>query len=406
MVILIADRPTGQVRAFEAAASRLGLPSAVFLAAGASLQSDEGVNMLSGEDEMRAADELLQTVGERSPAGVIALGDRTARIAAVVARRSDIPWHAAEGVRNAIDPLLARGRLLAAGLPTPWFVTLPPGGTLAQIADRIRFPCIVRALDRGGASRPVRVNDPAALEAAIDIVGADHRTDRASMTEEPRQGGRELLIEAFVPGREVSIEGVLEDGALRVLAIFDRIDVAEGGRKGVIDVTPSALDGPSQRTVATAVVQTALALGLHHGPVHASCRFNERDLYVRRVAPWPVGDARAQLLRFASDARDDVTFEELLLRQATGQPIDGFGREPGAGGVLRMARAVRDRPSTPEEAGEVRVPSGNALTGAGAGAVLSIHRDGDEVAVVARAEGAAQVVRALRQAAAELRGKA
>ena len=51
-----------------------------------------------------------------------------------------------------------------------------------------------------------------------------------------------LLVERYIPGGEVAVEGLLTGGKLRVLAVFDKPDPLEGPYfEETIYVTPSRL---------------------------------------------------------------------------------------------------------------------------------------------------------------------
>ena len=51
-----------------------------------------------------------------------------------------------------------------------------------------------------------------------------------------------MLVEGYLPGKEVAVEGLLTEGELRVLAIFDKPDPLEGPFfEETIYVTPSRL---------------------------------------------------------------------------------------------------------------------------------------------------------------------
>ncbi len=158
----------------------------------------------------------------------------------------------------------------------------------------------------------------------------------------------EVIVEGFIEGREFALEGVLEEGALRVLAIFDKPDPLDGPFfEETIYVTPTSLpehDGlatAGARTMASTVAHAAAAIGLRHGPIHAECRINEAGVFVLEIAARPIGGLCARALRFstlASDRpeRDDITLEELLLRQATGESLDAYGREARASAVMMI----------------------------------------------------------------------
>jgi hypothetical protein len=266
-----------------------------------------------------AADAIgIDLTGDPSGAaieGVLAADGPGARIAAAAAERLELPWHPRGAVDASLDPLQARGRLMAAGLPVPWFFTMPAEGTLASVADRLRFPCVVRPL--GGRSA-VRAADPASFEAACERVRATLAAGASASA--PGAIDHGLIVEAFVPGEAVVLEGVLTHGALHVLAMLEA--------RGVLQPRDE------MRVVAGMVAHAAAALGLRHGPVHAVCRVTTQGVVLLGVWPCPGDGAETRALRFApldeaGAGREDQTLFEILLRHALGASLEGFGRVAG-----------------------------------------------------------------------------
>jgi biotin carboxylase len=267
--------------------------------------------------------------------GVLAAGDRPARLAADAAAALGLPWHSIAGARASTNKLLARGRFLAAGLPVPWFFAMPRDATLARVADRLRFPCVIKPMALGGSRGVIRADDPVAFERACARVRAILESEPSRAAPDPADD--ELLVEGFLPGHEYALEGVLEGGALRVLAIFDKPDPLDGPLFAeTIYVTPPPLARTAERAIAGTIAHAAAALGLHHGPIHAECRVNDAGIFVLEIAPRPIGGLCARALRFATERREGISLEELLLRHALGEPLEGFGRGAGASGVLML----------------------------------------------------------------------
>jgi len=146
-----------------------------------------------------------------------------------------------------------------------------------------------------------------------------------------------LLVESFIPGREYALEGVMEDGALRVLALFDKPDPLDGPFfEETIYVTPSAEAGARQGRIIEAVTEAAGALGLHHGPVHAECRVNEHGVFVLEIAARPIGGLCARALTFRGLGDQGVSLEALLLRHVVGESILEYRLVSGASGVMMI----------------------------------------------------------------------
>ncbi|MGB2672279.1 MAG: ATP-grasp domain-containing protein, partial [Candidatus Acidiferrum sp.] len=148
----------------------------------------------------------------------------------------------------------------------------------------------------------------------------------------------QILVEEYIPGREVAVEGLLTDGKLRILAIFDKPDPLEGPYfEESIYVTPSRLADAQQREIERSAADAVRALGLSHGPIHAEFRVNEDGVWPLEVAPRPIGGLCARALKFAPDAASQsIGLEELLLRHAIGLPGGDWPREQSASGVMMI----------------------------------------------------------------------
>jgi biotin carboxylase len=143
---------------------------------------------------------------------------------------------------------------------------------------------------------------------------------------------RFLQVESFIEGREFALEGLLTDGRLRVLALFDKPDPLDGPFfEETIYVTPSREKSSIQDAIAKTTQSAVRALGLTHGPIHAEMRVNSRGVWMLEVAARPIGGLCARVL---------PGLEELVLRHAAGEE---HGDDSGAlamptpaGGVMMI----------------------------------------------------------------------
>jgi hypothetical protein len=142
-----------------------------------------------------------------------------------------------------------------------------------------------------------------------------------------------VLVETFLPGVEVSLEGLLESGRLSVLAIFDKPDPLDGPFfEETIYLTPSRLEPAIQREVAETTERAAAALGLVEGPLHAELRIDRGAVRLVEIAPRSIGGLCSRTLRFGLG----VSLEELILRRSVGLGLDGFERAGHASGVMML----------------------------------------------------------------------
>lgn len=166
------------------------------------------------------------------------------------------------------------------------------------------------------------------------------------------------MVEEYVAGAEVAVEGLVTDGELKILAIFDKPDPMEGPFfEESIYVTPSRLSAREQASIRECAEKAVRALGLRTGPVHAEFRVNDVGAWVLEVAPRPIGGLCARALRFEGGAERGVSLEELLIRHALGDAsVATLERERDASAVMMIPvprSGVLERVSGVEEARRV-----------------------------------------------------
>jgi len=247
-------------------------------------------------------------------------------LAATVAAAMGLPHNPVDAVRAALDKAAQRQRWAAAGVPQPSFRLVPAGDGVRQAAEAIGFPCVVKAVSLSASQGVLRADDPAAaVEAA--------RRVRQVLDDAERPADEPLLIEEYLPGPELSIDGVLTAGDLTVTAVFDKPGMPDGPTfEETLLVSPSRL---AERTLAAAVrtaADAARSLGLSTGPVHAELRICDRGPAMLELAPRSIGGLCSRALRFAGGA----SLEEIVLANALGRPIPGGGGPAAPCGIYML----------------------------------------------------------------------
>jgi hypothetical protein len=251
--------------------------------------------------------------------GIVAVGDQPAYVAAEIAARLGLRFHAPEAVRAANDKFLTRQRFRAVGLAVPCFVLDPP--------EAPRYPCVLKPLH---------------LSASLGVIRADDRNEFEAARARIRRmtGGEPILVEDFIPGREFALEGIVTAGNLQTLAIFDKPDPFNGPYfEETIYVTPSRERAETQVDIQATAQRAVSALGLSDGPVHAEMRVNEQGVWMLETAARPIGGLCARALRFVGQAPglpSRCSLEELLLWNAAGEDVSQAKLAPGAHGVMMI----------------------------------------------------------------------
>ena len=283
-----------------------------------------------------AAHSVLEAMRGQDVDGILVLGDRPAVAAAYVARGLGILYNHPAAVEACRSKLRMREVFREAGLRVPWFRTVALNPTPEPALLGISYPCVAKPLSLSASQGVVRANSREEFIAAATRIRRLLESPEIRATREPNLD--QILVEGYIPGREVAVEGLLTDGELRILAIFDKPDPLEGPYfEETIYVTPSRLSDSQQREIERCAVDAVRALGLSQGPVHAEFRVNDEGVWPLEAAPRPIGGLCARALRFAPDARSQtIGLEELLLRHALGLPDSDWPREQSASGVMMI----------------------------------------------------------------------
>lgn len=283
------------------------------------------------EDAAGAAETIVAAARVKPIDGIVAVGDRAPISAARAAEALGIPWHAPAGARAAHDKSLAKDVLEAAGAWTPWRRTF--GKTDLEAAlDAAPLPCVVKPLSLSASRGVVRADDRASLASAFRRVAALLSSPEIQVERE--EATDRILVEAFVPGHEHSVEGIVTRGRLDVLALFDKPDPLDGPFfEETIYVTPSRVPEPDRRAIVSAVERACAALGLSHGPIHAEVRLGREGPWIVEVAARPIGGLCARSLRFGPAM---TSLETLVVRHALGEDLGDVRREDGASGVMMI----------------------------------------------------------------------
>jgi biotin carboxylase len=249
-----------------------------------------------------------------SCAGILAVGDAPAVLAAEAAVALGVPFHTPAAARAAQDKSLARS-MLQGKLPVPHFFE----ATGPEEAARAEYPCVLKPLGASASKGVIRADTPEEFRAAFARIRKMRET--------------RIQVETYIPGREYAIEALATHGRLTALAIFDKPDPLEGPFfEETIYTTPSRAPESVQRELVETLDQAARLLGLRHGPIHAELRHNEKGAWLLEAHARPIGGLCAGALRFDGG----MSLEELLVRHALGEDVSAIRRESRSAGVMMI----------------------------------------------------------------------
>lgn len=269
---------------------------------------------------------LLSIAHERPFVGIIATDDSAVTLAAQAAEALGLPHNSPQAVELTHRKDLARAQLTKHNVPVPAFSRIDLKADLTQQTKKLSYPCVIKPLSLSGSRGVIRANNPEQAVAAAKRIAA---IVNKLATEDDR---RYLLVEEYLPGIEVAVEGMLNNGELHVLALFDKPDPLEGPYfEETYYITPSRLPDAQQTLISQRVSEACTAYGLMHGPVHAELRLHNNEAWILEVAARTIGGQCAQLLKQGTG----YGLEELVIAHAISKTLP-TQKTSSAAGVLMI----------------------------------------------------------------------
>ena len=312
-ILLIAPHGSYRTAPFLAAAKTRGIEVLIASEAKHSLVSAYAQGLHLNLDDPQASLQTILREAQRQPfAAVLGCDDASTELAALAASELGLPHNPTTAVRLARRKDLARERLTKAGVPVPRHWRLDLTRPLAAQIEDIRFPCVLKPVALSASRGVIRADNfdelthaAARIQVLLARAGLHDAEERET-----------ILVEEFIPGFEVAVEGLLTHGQLDILTIFDKPDPLNGPYfEETYYITPSRLDAPTQQALRATISAACAAYGLCEGPIHAECRINEKGIWILEVAARTIGGLCGRLLRFGTGS----SLEELVLLHALGE---------------------------------------------------------------------------------------
>jgi biotin carboxylase len=327
-LLLILPSATYRAADFMTAAREMGVAITVASERRATMSEAMGDRALTLRlsDSQDAAETIIARARDTPFAAIVGVDDQGVMAAALASERLGLAHNPPAAVARTRDKAAMRQALADADIPQPRFVLLAPGADVPTATRTIGLPCVVKPLSLSGSQGVIRADDLDQARSAAERV-------RRILAAAGQPADAPLLLESYLPGAEVAVEGLLRSGRLEVLAIFDKPDPLEGPYfEETLYVTPSRLPTAVLAEVRTVTASAAEALGLREGPVHAELRVSDRQVGVLELAARSIGGLCSRALRFGAG----VSLEQLILRHALGLPFEELSRESPAAGVMMI----------------------------------------------------------------------
>ena len=288
-----------------------------------------------------ATQAILEFTDTHPLAAIVGVDDDTTLLATTASEALGLPHNPVASAKATRNKYLLRHTLAMNGVSVPAYQRFSIYDDPAEIVRtqfdtdaHLSFPCVLKPLSLSASRGVIRTDTPDEFIKAFQrTTKLLHTLKDATEVSSQTHASQYLLVEDYIPGIEVALEGIRLDGELKTLALFDKPDPLEGPFfEETLYITPSRLSADIQDALHNATAEAANALGLRHGPVHAELRYNDNGAHLIEIAARTIGGLCARTLRFGTG----MSLEELVIRHAIGQPVETLQREQQAAGVMMI----------------------------------------------------------------------
>lgn len=236
---------------------------------------------------------------------VLATDDQVVTLTSQVAKALGLAHNAPEVARLTVRKDLARMRLQQYACNVPEF-SISTFGNADSIACSIHYPVVIKPLMLSGSRGVIRANNEAEFITAVEIL-------KDIVAQEPGSGYEQshFLVEEFLQGDEVALDGFMQQGKLIPLALFEKPEPLNGPYfEESYYITPDRHNPTTQQQIWQEVERCCHAYGITHGPIHAEARLTSKGIVLLEMASRTIGGQCAQLLEYTLGC----TLEEVIMR--------------------------------------------------------------------------------------------
>ena len=236
-LLLLVSPTTYRAGAFLEAAGKLGVEVVRGIDVPRGLSEWWDVPLaLDFTDVESATAAISQYAAEMPLSAVVAVDDSATLLATAASAALGLSHNSPAAAEAARDKGIMRECFAKHQVPSPVFRRFALTDDPAQIAAQVSFPCVIKPLRLAGSRGVIRADQP------VELAAAFQRVKRLLLSDGNPLQSTDILVEDFIPGVEVALEGLLTNGSLRMLALFDKPDPLDGPFfEETIYTTPSRL---------------------------------------------------------------------------------------------------------------------------------------------------------------------
>lgn len=242
---------------------------------------------------------------------VLALNDAGVLPAVYANKKRGLKCYDPEQVKFFTDKGYMRERWKEFGVAQPQFEVCTSADEIAAAVHRIGFPCIVKPCMMWGSRGVSKVNNENDIAFATQFAMENAR-------------GARYIVEEFMSGTEVSIEGLFKDGKAYILAKADKELQQHDNYRVTIQINyEAALPDTILQEIDELVSKAGRAMGFESGALHAECMVTPEGVKMIEMAGRPGG---GHIFGAIVEAVSGVSMPQALTQILLGEDIDPSAR--------------------------------------------------------------------------------
>jgi biotin carboxylase len=242
---------------------------------------------------------------------------------------------------DTVDALRYKDRMRAAlrerGIRSPRSAIATGPGQLPAAAAAVGFPCVLKPPDLSGSLHVAKAESLAELQSAYAAMTTDLVADFG------RRPSSRVLLEEYVAGPELSVEGIVQDGDVHFVSITEKLLGPEPYFLEVGHIVQAQLPPAAVQAIRSYTEEVVRALGITLGPFHAELRLTGQGPVLIEIAARLPGDHICDLILRARGVDLRRSMIAAYLGQAVPVPASLTDPVRGYAGIHFFTREDLDR---------------------------------------------------------------
>ena len=180
---------------------------------------------------------------------------------------------------------------------------------------KIKYPVVIKPLGLSASRGVMRANNEHDLKNKVSLLFnlLENEFSHECVSEYEAEN---ILIQEYIPGKEYAVEGIIEKGQFKLIAIFEKpIPLTGPYFEETIYISDPNFDQETKNSIISISQNHIESIGISEGAVHLEYRINKKGTHLIDIAGRSIGGHCSQVLQF----NHDVLLEEIILNNAIGK---------------------------------------------------------------------------------------